>query len=218
MRDGSLILEFELGEVVGVRSNPGLDWVYGRLFRNAHRSLLRSPARIEHSIRLLVFGAFWVEARTNVVLHKALLLEVRDPVFAAALWQTIERTSLPEKVELLLKLATPELGTEYGDLGVALRRLLELRNRLAHFKDSDTLVSGPLASVEDACNVIQTAEDPPLLRELREPNILQHAQTALRLSQWLNRIENAHGRRFGIVRNAKRLLKGRTKGSSESAS
>lgn len=204
MRDGSLIFQFEQGEIVGVRSNPALDLVYERLFRNAYRSALRSPARVDHGIRLLVFGAFWVEARTNVILHKALLLEVHEPLFGGALWQALKRTVLPEKVDLLLALASRDLREEYGDLGRRLRSLLDLRNRLAHFKDSDTPVSGPLASVEEAIKIMEIAEDPPLIRELKKPDVLKHAQTVLRLSQWLTRLEKDHGRRRGIQIGRKR--------------
>jgi len=54
MRGGSLIFQFERGEIVGIRSNPALELVYERLLRNAYRSASKSPGSVNHGIRLLV--------------------------------------------------------------------------------------------------------------------------------------------------------------------
>jgi hypothetical protein len=85
MRDGALILEFERGQIIGIRSNPGLDQFYERLFRKAHRSAKKSAINVEPGIRLVVFGSFWLEARANAILRNALILEIRESPFASAL-------------------------------------------------------------------------------------------------------------------------------------
>jgi hypothetical protein len=124
---------------------------------------------------------------------------MRERSFAPALWQVLKRAALVEKMELLLALASAELREEYRDLGIQLRKLLELRNRLAHFKDSDTAIGGPLESVEEVERIFQVSDDPGLIRELKRPGVLKQAQTVLRLARWLGRVEKVHAKRRGVI-------------------
>ena len=206
MRDGPLILQFEHGQVVGMRSNSGLDHVYERLFRNAHRAAKKSATSVEPGIRLVVFGSFWLEARANAILRNALTLEVRESPFASTLWEALKRAALPEKLDLLLVLASVDLQSVYGDLSKRVRSLLDLRNRLAHFKDSDTAVTGPVSSLKEAIKLMAAAEDPPLVRGLKRPEVLKHADTVSNVARWLTQLEKAHAKRRGIKISRKKGL------------
>ena len=179
---------------------------------------MKSAISVEPGIRLVVFGSFWLEARANVILRNALLLEVRESPFASTLWEALKRAALADKLHLLLALASVDLQASYGDLSERLRSLLDLRNRLAHFKDSDTPITGPVPSVEEAIKIMAAAEDPPLIRDLKRPEVLKLAETVLRVSQWLRQLEKAHAKRRGIKIGSKKAPKGLTKRSSGRAS
>lgn len=201
MRDGSLILQFEHGQVVAVRSNAGLDQFYERLFRNAYMAARRSRS-VEPGIRLIIFGGFWLEARANSILRQALTIEVRKASFAAALWEALKRSPLTEKLDLFLALSSSELQEQFGDLKTRVRRVSDLRNRLAHFKDDDTAVSGPVSSVEETIKILETAGDPPLIRELKRPEVLTHGETVTVLAKWLKRFDRMHTKARGIRRKS----------------
>ncbi len=217
MRDGSLILQFERGQVVAVRSNAGLDQFYERLFRHAYRAARRSHS-VEPGIQLIVFGGFWLEARANSMLRQTLVLEVREASFAPALWEALKRVPLSDKLGLFLALASSDLQEQFGDLNARLRRLLDLRNRLAHFKDSDTQVSGPVSSLEETIKVLETADDPLLIRELKRPEVLTHGETVSVLAKWLKLFERTHAKARDIRIRSKTTPKGLTKRSSGRAS
>jgi hypothetical protein len=218
MRNGSIILQFEHGQIISVLSNPGLDRFYERLFRHAYHSAKKSAIGVESGIRLVVFGSFWLEARANVILRNALLLELHEPAFASALWEALKRAALPDKLDLLLALAPVDLQASYGDLSTRLRSLLELRNRLAHFKDSDTPIMGTVPSVEEAIKIMTAAEDPPLIRNLKRPEVLKHAETVLKVSRWLRQVQKAHAKRRGVKIRGTKVPKGLTKRSKRTRS
>lgn len=186
-----------------MRSNAGLDQFYEQLFRKAYRATRKSQ-NVELGIQLVVFGTFWLEAKANSMLRRALILEVRRASLAPALWEALKRAALPEKLNLFLSLASNELQKDYRELSVQLRHLLDLRNRLAHFKDDDTPVSGPVNSMEDAIRILETANEPPLISELKRPQILKHGVTISALAQWLKRFEREHTKARNIgIRNKK---------------
>lgn len=218
MRDGSIGIQVEHGQVIGISSKPGLDSFYECFFRNAYRSAKKAANRVEPGIRLVVFGSFWLEARANAILRNVLPLEVHEPSFAPVLWEALKRAALPEKLDILLALASVDLQAPYGELSKRVRSLLDLRNRLAHFKDSDTSITGPVPSLEEAIKIMVTAEDPPLIRELKRPEVLKHAETVISVSQWLRQLEKAHAKRRGFKIRRIKPPKNLTERSSERAS
>lgn len=210
MRDGQLIFKVERGQIVEVLQNPGLDQFYERLFRNAYRTASRSSATVDAGIRLVVFGVFWMEARCNVVLRRALYLEVHEPSLGPALWQVLKRAALLDKTDLLRAFAPARLEARYRQLRSQLQSLIELRNSLAHFKDSDVRIGGPLISPLQAVRILRTSDDSQLIRELRRPAVLKHARTVSGLSQWLTQLEKAHSKRRGVIVTEKRLPRAKT--------
>jgi hypothetical protein len=210
MRDGSFIIEVKEGKLFAARQNAGLDERYERLFRNARRAAAKSPSLVDTGIKIVIFGAFWLEARSNRVLHEILVLKTREASFGTALWQSLRRAPLLEKVDLFLAVTPPKFAVQYHSLQRALKEVLELRNRLVHFKDSDTSVSGRLVTLDDVWTIFENADDPALIRELKAPLVLTHARTISAMGQWLTRLERAHGKSHGITKTYKRGRRPRT--------
>jgi hypothetical protein len=130
----------------------------------------------------------------------------------------LKRAALPDKLDLLFALASPDLQGPYGDLKKGVRSLLDVRNRLAHFKERDTSITGAVPSIEDAFRHMADAEDPPLIRSLKRPEVLKHADTVANVSLWLRRLEKAHAKRRGTKVTTKKAPRGLIKRSSGRAS
>jgi hypothetical protein len=101
---GKLKIELEDGEIIGVSTNAGLDLAYGRLFQTAKTELDRPDASIDVSIRLLVFGCFWIEALCNETLRETLSAAVELPKLSEALWEAAKRCSVLDKLPILIAL------------------------------------------------------------------------------------------------------------------
>jgi len=198
MDDGSLILEVKDGQIVAVLQNARLDQFYERMFRNAYRRARGSRRSVEAGIHILVFGAFWLEAHANLFLQHALGLEARSQAFGIALWTALRRSALLEKLELFHVLASDSLAVQDLEVRSGVKALLDLRNRLAHFKDEDNLVDGPLAGIHEVVTVLQTAEDPDLMKQLKAPAILKHGQAVLGAYRWMSRVQRSHAKTRGV--------------------
>jgi hypothetical protein len=203
MRDGRLIFQFENGVITGVLENAGLDEFYERLFRNARRSVRRSGNHVTAGIKMVIFGAFWLEALSNLILRQALIHEAREESFGIALWNALRRAALLEKLELLRSVASDVLQIEYRDLLPGLKRVLDLRNRLAHFKDSNSPIAESVGGVDEALRVLLDADDPLLIQELKSPAILLRAESVLKAARWMSQMQKDHNRKRGIVQTRK---------------
>ena len=212
MRDGRLIFQFENGVITGVLENAGLDEFYERLFRNAHRSAKRSGDHVNAGIKMVIFGAFWLEALSNHVLRQALNHEASEETFGIALWKALRRAPILEKLELLRSLSSDALRIEYEDLLPQLKRLLDVRNRLAHFKDSDSAIAGSLGGIDEAIGILLSADDPLLIKELKSPTILVHAESVLKTARWMSRMQKGHNRKRGVVQTKRKPPKADVKG------
>jgi hypothetical protein len=192
MDDGSSILDVKDGHIVAVLQNARLDQFYERMFRNAYRRARRSQRSVEAGIYILVFGAFWLEAYANPFLRDTIRLEARSEAFGSALWTMLRRSALLEKFELFQALASDNLAAQYLEVRAGVKALLDLRNRLARFKDEDMLIGGPLSGLHKVVTVFQTAEDPDLMRQLKAPAILKHGQAVLGAYRWMSHVQRSH--------------------------
>jgi hypothetical protein len=209
VRDGSLSFKVEDGQVVAVLQNAGLDHFYERMFRNAYRRAHGSRRSIEAGINIVVFGTFWLEARANLFLRDALVLEAHSQAFGNALWSALRRSALLEKLELFHVLASTTLAAQYSEIKSGVKTLFDLRNRLAHFKDENILVGGPFAEAYDAVMFIRTAEDPELIKQLRAPAVIKHGQAALSAYHWMSRVQRSHAKTRGRHIKSRRLSRQR---------
>jgi hypothetical protein len=194
MDDGSLILDFKDGQIIAVLQNARLDQFYERMFRNAYRRARSSRRSVEAGIHILVFGAFWLEAYANLFLRDAIRLEARSQAFGIALWTMLRRSALLEKFELFHALASDNLAAQYLEVRAGVKALLDLRNRLAHFKDEDILIGGPLSGIRKVATVFQTAEEPDLIRQLKAPAILKRGRVVLGAYRWMSHVQRSHAK------------------------
>lgn len=197
MEDGSLILDIKEGQIVAVLQNPRLDQFYERMFRNAYRRVRGSRHSVEAGINVIVFGAFWLEAHANVFLREALVLDVRPQAFGSALWTALRRSALLEKLELFHALASAGLAAQHSEVKSGVKTLLDLRNRLGHFKDENIPIGGSLAGLDEIGAVFQKAEDPDLIKQLKAPAVLKHGQAVLSAYRWMSRVQRSHEKTQG---------------------
>ena len=205
MRDGSLIFKIEDGQIVAALQNASLDQFYERMFRKAYRRARGSRRSVEAGIDVIIFGAFWLEARANLFLRDALGLEARSQAFGSALWAALRRSALLEKLDLFQALASDGLVAQHSEVKSGVKMLLDLRNRLAHFKDEHTLIGGPFADTHEAVMVFETAEDPDLIKQLRAPAVLKYGQAVLGTYRWMSRVQRSHAKIRGVHIKSSRL-------------
>ena len=157
-----------------------------------------SPENLKAGIKVVIFGIFWIEALSNFILREAVINESKDSSFGNACWQILRRAALSDKIELLFVLATESIKTRYCDLFPEFKKVLELRNRLAHFKDSDTQVTRSIACLEEVVEIMASKNDPPLIQELKSPLILAHSEIILGMSNLLRRQRKIYEKRRNV--------------------
>jgi hypothetical protein len=179
MEQGSIKITVVPGGIAGVSINAGLALAYELLFRAAQAELRRGYTSPEVGIRLIVFGSFWLEAVCNETLRDTLLAVVVPRAFGEALWELNKRATFLDKFSVLSVFA--KSNPDYDkDLFRALKEILDLRNRLAHFKDADTVVAGKM-EIRDF--KVGKLPDVQLIDQLRPPCTNGYAEviiTALR--------------------------------------
>jgi hypothetical protein len=109
-----------------------------RMFETAKTRAKSAPDDIESGIQVIVFGTFLMEASCNDSYRAFLSAVIPNGELADAIWNATKRLSSPEKVNV----AAAANPASKADIDVQVRRLkllFDLRNRLAHFKDNDTI-------------------------------------------------------------------------------
>ena len=86
MRDGTLKLGFENGQITSLFENAGLDNFYSQIFSNARRSISRSPENLKAGINIVIFGIFYIEALTNRILREVVKNESHDNEYGKITW------------------------------------------------------------------------------------------------------------------------------------
>jgi hypothetical protein len=168
MRDGSLKITFEAGEIVVVSVNAGLDLAYQRLFETARQQLRRPEPSIEAGIQLIVFGCFWLEAISNEALRNLIRSSLKPSAVAEAVWESLKRASFHVKFSTISAFTKTPDAARSDSIARDLTALFDLRNRLAHFKDEDAPVAGPL-TLDEFWNRFEQFPDADLIAQLRPP-------------------------------------------------
>jgi hypothetical protein len=198
MRDGTLKLNFENGQITSLFENAGLDNFYSQIFANARRSIARSPENLKAGIFIVIFGIFYIEALSNRILREVVINESHDSAYGTINWEIIKRASLLDKLRLIFSLSVESLKAKYNELLPEIKKTIELRNRLAHFKDSDSELIESITSMEDLIEIFEGKNDPPLIMELKSPLISTHAKNISTLSQLLKRFEKKYLKSKGL--------------------
>src|SRR5688500_5913653 len=122
------------GAIETVSINTPLEIVYDSMFKDAERRLRRKTIAIEDGIKAIVFGCFWIEARTNNIMQDILWRSLgRNPI-REHVWQQLKKSGVMEKLSVIATLCTPQEAKQLQLLIPRVRKAFELRNRLAHFK------------------------------------------------------------------------------------
>ena len=153
------------GGIAKVSAITPLDLIYKRIFDNARRSVRQNPTNIENGIKAIVFGCFWLEARTNTIVRDAIHSESSNDRFGKLIWEHVKKASIFDKLNLISAFCTDEQLQEFKSLNSKLRKTFDLRNRLAHFKGEEQLLAKDVA-VEEVFPVIDSAPEAELIRLL----------------------------------------------------
>jgi hypothetical protein len=188
---------FENGEIKAISLNAQLDEIYKKMFHNSRRSARRHPVDIDHGIKVIVFGCFWVEALCNNYLKIILNLESKKIEFSNVIWKKLKISNFFYKFEIISTFAIHSKQEQYVDLLSGLRKVFELRNRLAHFKDEDERLS-EATSAEKALELIADMPIPIINQDLMWPRIREYADIISKTNIWLNSIYKLVCRDNGI--------------------
>ena len=122
------------GSSIRISLRAGLDEVYGNLFYKSCDELWREPS-LEACVKVILFGCFWVEAMANSQLQTTMQEEVKEIVFSEALWESVKRDSIHQKLHLIGMAAGPRHRSRLKVFAPYLKQSFDLRNRLVHYKD-----------------------------------------------------------------------------------
>lgn len=193
MKDGTLKVAIEAGEIVDVSVNAGLDLAYERLFTTAVDELQGVEPAVDVGIRLIVFGCFWLESVCNETFRDLLLATVKPDIAARSLWEIVERSPFLAKFSAVSAFAKTPDDDRVKELFRNAKCLFDLRNRLAHFKDSDTSVTGALTH-EEFAKRIGEFPDAELIAHLRPPLVNTYSELVLNCIKWFREVHEQYFR------------------------
>jgi hypothetical protein len=200
MKNGAVKIKFVAGEIKGAFTNPGLNTFYGRMFEAAKTRAKSGPDDIENGIQVIVFGSFLLEATCNDSYREFLSTVIPNGELADAIWSATKRLAILEKINVAAAV-NPHRKTDFDVQAKRLKLISDLRNRLAHFKDSDTVWDAPIEFISKPENWSQ-APDPDLMGHLTGQKLFDYISDIDYLIAWFDKV-------FGIKRTAVELSAGR---------
>ncbi|MEW6208125.1 MAG: hypothetical protein AB1631_07145 [Acidobacteriota bacterium] len=173
----------------GASINASLDKVYERMFKRAKRIAKRSPDNVDNGIQVIVFGVFLLEAVCNDLYKGFLSREIADEEFANAIWDMTKRLAILEKLKAVSRIA-PLNKTAIDEQMNKLKNLYDLRGRLAHFKDSDTPLTGIdfNDASEEMLEKLLKIPDPELMKRLTGQQLLDYISDIDGILKWFDQI------------------------------
>jgi hypothetical protein len=205
MEDRSITLDFVEGKIKGVWLKATLDQTYKRLFENAYKSSKKYPTNAAHGIKIIVFGCFWLESYANELLRMILRLEISSSKLQKEIWARLKRISIEEKIGFFSKLLPSELQKEYQSLKIPVKKIYDLRGRLAHYKDEPKKITDEISPDDFFINVLNNIPIPELNRQLMWDEVKAHAETIKSTSKWFSKIINHYHKIKGIKSTNKKL-------------
>jgi hypothetical protein len=118
---------------------------------------------------------------------------VKQKTFSESLWETLKRSNILDKFRIISQVATKNQLQQYEELLPSLKRVFDLRNRLAHFKDKDFLIADNV-DVNETISLLLSAPEPELIQELKGPKIKKHAEAISRSKSWLVSVDRRYSK------------------------
>jgi hypothetical protein len=199
MGNGAVKIKLVAGEIKGAFTSPGLNAFYERMFETAKARAKSAPEDIENGIQIIVFGMFLLEAHCNDSYRVFLSTVIPNGELADAIWNATKRAAIQEKVNVATAV-NPICQTDIDVQGKRLKLLLDLRNRLAHFKETDTVWDAPIEFISKPENWSQ-APEPELMGHLTGQKLSDYISDIGHLLAWFDEV-------FGIKRTAVELSAG----------
>jgi hypothetical protein len=186
-----MLIEHRNGELLRSELRVCMESYFREFFLEA--ATKKSGSRSDQfkvAIKLIVWGGIYLESLVN--LHSVRLLRkvCTDPRHGLEIWSAVERTATHEKLSLLGRLAGRS-GFAIDAAVRHLRRVMDLRNRLAHFKDSPMPVDPDLIGAMDGTNGLeQFAKAPETDIEITlSATVMRRVEAAvLWLDKWVGRL------------------------------
>jgi hypothetical protein len=147
MKDGRLTLKIKEGRISSVAVGSDLCESFCRLFEVAETDLNAEESSIDSGVRAVLFGCMWIEGLCNEYLLQLLELYDLPDGASEALWAALERTSTLHKLRILAAFGAADKQGDDAWVG-EMNAVLQLRNSLAHFKERDVEVCGPITLEE----------------------------------------------------------------------
>jgi hypothetical protein len=180
------------GAIETVSINTPLEIVYDGMFKDAERRLRRKSITIEDGIKVIIFGCFWVEARTNNVVQDFLWRSLgRNPI-REHVWQQLKKSSIMEKLSVVGALCTEEETNQLKLLTPRLRKAFELRNRLAHFKAEEELAPNTPETTAQVIELAVSLPETELMSVLTSRTIMkEHSAVIQESADWLESVRSS---------------------------
>jgi hypothetical protein len=180
------------GAIEMVSINTPLEIVYDGMFKDAERRMRRKTTSIEDGIKAIVFGCFWIEARTNNVMQDFLWRSLgRNPI-REHVWQQLKKSSIMEKLSVIGTLCTPQEVNQLQSLTPRLRKAFELRNRLAHFKAEEEPAPNTPTTVAQVIELAMTLPETELVSILTSRAVMKEHAAAIRDgADWLESVRSS---------------------------
>ena len=146
--------------------------VYIHLLNTVALDYTDDDSEFEASIQCIVWGGLVVESLVNRMCEEAVevvLMNGRQDKHQAV-WALVERSPLERKLGFVLDVVGVERGEAKAELQ-KVRGLVQMRNRLFHFKDSPTEVDGSILEQpglpgETLFDVFERLDDPRVFRDV----------------------------------------------------
>ncbi len=188
-----LDISFENGKIVRVATKANLDTIYSNLIKKAKRRLLKNSTSVPDGVKLIIFGSFYLEAIINERLINFLHSEFAKSPVVDLIWETLKSSNIYTKSSILSRGVVRE-QKKYDDNTKKLKSLFELRNRLAHFKDSDFVWPDPIPEVtadniEPLISLFNALDNPQLIQELTGTRILSRITELDDLMAWAESLQ-----------------------------
>lgn len=179
-------------QIATVTIATGLDETYRNLFEGACTESRSGVSSIDTGAKVVIFGSFWLEAICNRYLRQ-LLEGSLPPAVSTSVWKVVERVHPPRKKFDIVA------GFHSGDAREVLKgadRVFELRNRLAHFKESYQEVAGPHPLDMNFDEWLAELPETELVSLLKPPKLETTIEEIVCAKAWLDEVYECVGKRL----------------------